>query len=74
MSVQIDLIEITINGKAREVEPTNLLEMMRSEGVDPKRPGIAVALNDRVVRRESWESTDISDGDRLEVITALQGG
>ncbi len=36
--------------------------------------GIAVAVNGAVVRRSEWESTPLADGDRVEVLTAVQGG
>ena len=36
--------------------------------------GIAVAVNGEVVRRSRWESTPLADGDRVEVLTAVQGG
>jgi sulfur carrier protein len=36
--------------------------------------GIAVAVNGEVVRRGDWESTRLSDGDQVEVLTAVQGG
>jgi len=36
--------------------------------------GVAVALNDEVVSRGAWASTPLADGDRVEVLTAVQGG
>jgi sulfur carrier protein len=36
--------------------------------------GVAVAVNGDVVPRASWPSTAISSGDRVEVLTATQGG
>jgi sulfur carrier protein len=36
--------------------------------------GIAVAVNGAVVRRSEWESTPLTDGDQVEVLTAVQGG
>jgi sulfur carrier protein len=38
------------------------------------RAGVAVAVNDRVVSRGGWDSTPLADGDRVEVLTAVQGG
>lgn len=42
--------------------------------VAPSRRGIAVALNGDVVPRSAWERTALSSGDRVEVLTAAQGG
>lgn len=36
--------------------------------------GIAVAVNEEVVTRAEWSSTPLADGDRIEVLTAVQGG
>lgn len=36
--------------------------------------GIAVALNGRVVPRRDWPGTPVVDGDRVDVLTAVQGG
>jgi len=42
--------------------------------VDGTPRGVAVALNDAVVPRGAWPSTVVAAGDRLEVVTAVQGG
>jgi sulfur carrier protein len=36
--------------------------------------GVAVAVNDEVVPRRVWSATALADGDRVEVLTAVQGG
>lgn len=36
--------------------------------------GIAVAVNDAVVPRGLWAGTRIAPGDRVEIVTAVQGG
>jgi sulfur carrier protein len=36
--------------------------------------GIAVAVNGEVVPRSAWETTVLQPGDRVEVLTAAQGG
>jgi sulfur carrier protein len=38
------------------------------------RKGIAVAINEAVVPRSLWSSVELVDGDRVEVLTAAQGG
>jgi sulfur carrier protein len=38
------------------------------------RTGVAVALNDEVVRRSAWASTPVNEADRVEILTAVQGG
>lgn len=36
--------------------------------------GVAVAVNGAVVPRSAWKSTSLTAGDRVEVVTAVQGG
>lgn len=36
--------------------------------------GVAAALNETVVPRAQWPSTPLAEGDRVEVLTAVQGG
>lgn len=36
--------------------------------------GCAVAVNDEVVPRGDWSQRQLSAGDRVEVLTAVQGG
>jgi sulfur carrier protein len=38
------------------------------------RKGVAVAVNDEVVPRSRWDATGLRDDDRVEVLTASQGG
>jgi sulfur carrier protein len=36
--------------------------------------GVAVAVNGEVVPRSQWAEVALRDGDRVEVLTAAQGG
>jgi sulfur carrier protein len=36
--------------------------------------GFAIALNGAVVPRAAWAATALNDGDRIEIIRAMQGG
>ena len=38
------------------------------------RRGFAIALNGEVVRAARWDETDVSEGDRVEIIRAVAGG
>ncbi len=40
----------------------------------PSPRGIAVARNGEVVPKSAWDSTEISAGDRIEIVTAAAGG
>lgn len=49
-----------------------LVAAMADTAATPR--GIAVALNGEVVPRSAWDATDLRPGDRIEVLTAAQGG
>jgi sulfur carrier protein len=38
------------------------------------RRGVAVAVGGEVVARSRWETTELRDGDTVEVLHAVQGG
>ena len=66
---------IWLNGEARELAPgTALSDAVEATGANPERQGIAVAVDGEVVPRARWEHTTLSDGQRIEVVQAVQGG
>ena len=66
-------MKATINGRPadlpNELTIGSLLELLGSA-----RSGIAVARNDRVVRRAEYDRQLVRDGDRVEIIEAVAGG
>jgi sulfur carrier protein len=63
---------VVVNEKQVEVdEQTTVAALLESLGF-PDR-GIAVALDSSVLPRSYW-TTELFDGARLEVVTAVQGG
>lgn len=69
-------IDIVVNGEERTVSAQYpLTELLKDLEIDPgTTSGVAVAINESVVRRQDWEATTLSDGDTVEVIQAQQGG
>jgi sulfur carrier protein len=66
-------MNIHVNGERREVAPGTALDtLVRSLTAAPS--GVAAALNETVVPRAQWPATALSEGDRVEVLTAVQGG
>jgi sulfur carrier protein len=65
-------MKVTVNDEAIEVdEATTVAALLESLGFPEK--GVAVAVDWSVVPRSEWE-TALSDGARVEVVTAVQGG
>lgn len=69
-------IRITLNGEAHTIESgASVADVLREMDLDPSRPkGIAVAVNDEVVPKGTWTERGLEPDDRVEVITARQGG
>ncbi|MGW3179293.1 sulfur carrier protein ThiS [Kitasatospora sp. NPDC001119] len=66
-------IALTVNGEPRRVPATTTLaELVAS--VSAANTGVAAALNEAVVPRGSWPGTALGSGDRIEILTAVQGG
>jgi sulfur carrier protein len=66
---------VHVNGQAREVrEGTTVSRVVAGLGADRPARGVAVAVDAEVVPRGEWERRELRDGDRVEVVTAIQGG
>lgn len=64
---------VSVNGETRDVAAGTTLEaLVATLTVAPS--GVAAALNETVVPRARWSTTALTDGDRVEVLTAVQGG
>lgn len=66
--------QIRVNGEALKTDAETVSGLLLSLGVDESRTGVAVALNEEVIRRSQWVATPLSDGDTVEVLRATQGG
>ncbi|HEX5740901.1 MAG TPA: sulfur carrier protein ThiS [Pilimelia sp.] len=66
-------MQLSINGKARELDPgATVADAVAAAGAPEQ--GVAVALNGAVVPRGEWADRPLAAGDRVEVLTAVQGG
>ncbi|MHB2024412.1 MAG: sulfur carrier protein ThiS [Mycobacteriales bacterium] len=64
---------VIVNGATRQLPPNTLVETVVADLAAPAT-GTAVALNEEVLPRTRWADTRLVEGDRLEVLTAVQGG
>jgi sulfur carrier protein len=68
---------VTVNGQATQLgDTTSVAELvadLASSGSSAHR-GVAVAVDGEVVPRGSWHAHALHDGDRIEILTAVQGG
>ncbi|MEV5486323.1 MULTISPECIES: sulfur carrier protein ThiS [Streptomyces] len=66
-------VSVSVNGEVREVAGGLTLDRLVAT-LTPASSGVAAAVNDVVVPRAQWPTTPLGDGDRVEVLTAVQGG
>jgi len=66
-------MNIFLNDQIREIQPEQTLDSLSKE-LELPQSGCAVAVNDRVVPRTSWNETTLQESDKVLVIHAAQGG
>ena len=64
---------ITLNGEKREV-PDNITVIGLLMHLNIQHQRVAVELNESIIKKDSYASTDIKDGDALEVVSFMGGG
>lgn len=68
-------MKIVVNGATRALDPgVTIADVVAGARRDVSGKGVAAALNGEVVARSEWPPTSLADGDRVEVLTASQGG
>ena len=66
---------IFVNGERREVAAqATVREVVADPGETEPRRGVAVAVNGSVVPRARLAETELSEGAKVEIVTAVQGG
>jgi thiamine biosynthesis protein ThiS len=66
-------LEIVLNGRRREVAPGGTVgSLLRELSLSPAR--VAVERNREIVRKAEYDTTPLSGGDRLEIVTFVGGG
>jgi sulfur carrier protein len=65
---------IFLNGEPRERAGATIVELLADLGVEDGARGVAVAVDGEVVPRAEWPERRINDGERVEALSAMQGG
>ena len=66
---------IVLNGEPRELAPgTTVSALLAALEMPAGGRGVAVAVDAEVVPRGQWETTELDEGARVEVLRAIQGG
>jgi sulfur carrier protein len=65
---------VTLNGEPQELgERATVETALRAIGA-PDGRGVAVAVDGEVVPRGAWATTEVRDGQQVEILHAVQGG
>ena len=65
---------VTLNGESRELREPATVEVAVLAAGAPDGRGVAVAVDGEVVPRGQWATTQVREGQQVEVLRAVQGG
>jgi thiazole synthase len=68
-------MRIELNGRdAILPDAATVEDAVQATGIDDGERGVAVAVDGEVVPRSEWAGSSLSEGQRVEVVVAIQGG
>lgn len=65
-------MQILVNDEKQKVQANNIAELLNELGYEVIK--IAVAVNTEFVPRSKYASFALTEGDHVDVLTAVQGG
>jgi sulfur carrier protein len=65
---------IFVNGEPRQRAGATIAELLADLGVEDRARGVAVAVDGEVVPRAEWGERRVTEGERVEALSAMQGG
>ncbi|UVK54570.1 sulfur carrier protein ThiS [Mesorhizobium sp. AR02] len=65
-------MKLMVNGEAHEVAATTLAELLAA--LDYEGDWLATAVNNDLVHKANRAVFQLSDGDRIEILSPMQGG
>jgi sulfur carrier protein len=65
-------MKLTVNGEALELDAGNLADLLAK--LDYEGDWLATAVNGDLVHREDRGTYSLREGDRIEILSPMQGG
>ncbi len=65
-------MKIEINGQPQQVEATTLAALVAELALETTR--VATALNGRFIPSSARDAQPLTEGDRIEILSPMQGG
>lgn len=67
------MLMLHVNGEARTFDGTfTVAELLEELAI--RAPAVAVEVNRAIVPRSAYETRELADGDRVEIVTFVGGG
>ncbi|MFD0963706.1 sulfur carrier protein ThiS [Pseudofulvibacter geojedonensis] len=67
------MITVTVNQKTEQIQENTSLQKLIDE-LNISSNGIAIAINQNIIKRDNWTSQRLLSGDNILIIKATQGG
>ena len=68
-------MRVLLNGEPHELDDgANVSDAVQASGAEADGRGVAAAVDGEVVPRGRWSDTQLEEGQRVEVLQAVQGG
>ena len=68
-------MKVVLNGEQRDLrDGVTVVDAIDASGAPRSRDGVAVAVDGEVVPRGRWSEHGLAEGQRVEVLQAVQGG
>jgi thiamine biosynthesis protein ThiS len=65
-------MELTVNGEPRSIDCHTITDLLIALTIDPRR--VAVELNLEIVPKNMYESKNLNNGDKIEIVHFVGGG
>ena len=65
-------MNLVINGKERHVECKKVSDLLNRLSLN--KDSVAVELNKIIVHRQNFDTTELKNNDKLEIVTVFGGG
>ncbi len=66
---------VEVNGERRPLPAEGTLgALLATLGIAADTKGVAVAVNESIIPRAAWAAQPLRDGNRVEIVRAVQGG
>lgn len=67
-------MNITLNGESIFCRDADLSRLLKEYLNGRPAKGIAVAVNYKIVPKQNWDSFELKENDKVEIVHAVQGG